>query len=131
MGTMISSSQNPKIKQVRALLGRPIERREAGAFLVEGVRLVEEALKLERSIQFLLYSADLSERGKEIIHRQKAKGVTAEEISVDLMQSLSETETSHGILAVLQLVQLPIPDSLNFMLILDQIRDPGNLGTLL
>ena len=40
---MISSSQNARIKLVRALAGRPKERREAGAFLAEGVRLVEEA----------------------------------------------------------------------------------------
>ncbi len=48
-----------------------------------------------------------------------------------LMQSVSETETSQGILAVLEVTQLPIPQSLSFVLILDQIRDPGNLGTLL
>jgi TrmH family RNA methyltransferase len=47
------------------------------------------------------------------------------------MQSLSETETSQGVLAVLERSQLPIPDSPDFLLILDQIRDPGNLGTLL
>ena len=40
---MIVSSQNSKVKLVRALAGRAKERREAGAFLVEGVRLVEEA----------------------------------------------------------------------------------------
>ncbi|MEO7840377.1 MAG: RNA methyltransferase, partial [Anaerolineales bacterium] len=48
-----------------------------------------------------------------------------------LMKSLSETETPQGILAVLEIIQLPIPNYLNFVLIPDQIRDPGNLGTLL
>jgi TrmH family RNA methyltransferase len=47
------------------------------------------------------------------------------------MQSLSETETPQGILAVLALTNSPIPNSPNFLLIPDQIRDPGNLGTLL
>jgi len=41
---MITSPHNPKLKLVRALLGRAKERREAGAFVVEGVRLVEEAV---------------------------------------------------------------------------------------
>ncbi|MBI4731488.1 MAG: 23S rRNA (guanosine(2251)-2'-O)-methyltransferase RlmB, partial [Chloroflexi bacterium] len=41
---MITSAQNPKLKLVRALLGRSKERRDAGAFVAEGVRLVEEAL---------------------------------------------------------------------------------------
>ena len=40
---MITSNQNSKIKLVRALLGRAKERREAGMFVIEGVRLVEEA----------------------------------------------------------------------------------------
>ena len=44
---MITSPHNPKIKLVRALQGRAKERREAGAFLVEGVRLVEEAVNCE------------------------------------------------------------------------------------
>jgi TrmH family RNA methyltransferase len=42
---MITSNQNSKIKLVRALLGRSKERREANAFVAEGVRLVEEAVK--------------------------------------------------------------------------------------
>ena len=40
----ISSPQNPKVKLVRTLTGRPKERREQQAFVAEGVRLVEEAL---------------------------------------------------------------------------------------
>jgi TrmH family RNA methyltransferase len=47
------------------------------------------------------------------------------------MKSISETETPQGILAVLELTQLPIPNHPDFVLIPDQIRDPGNLGTLL
>ena len=54
-----------------------------------------------------------------------------EEVESGLLQSLSETETPQGILAVLQFTQLPIPNSPEFILIPDQIRDPGNLGTLL
>ena len=45
--TMITSPQNIKIKLIRALQGRAKERREAVAFLAEGVRLVEEALAAE------------------------------------------------------------------------------------
>lgn len=128
---MITSSQNSKIKLVRALLGRAKERREAGMFVVEGVRLVEEAVKGDWRFETVLFDESLSERGKSQVASLKSKGIEVEEISTDLMKSLSETETPQGILAILQFSQLPIPNNLNFILIPDQIRDPGNLGTLL
>ena len=128
---MITSSQNPKLKLVRALLGRPKERRETEAFVVEGVRLVEEAIKANWQFQFVLFSDGLSERGKELVKTLTANQIEVEETSGDLLQNLSETETPQGILAVLPLANLSIPDSPNFVLIPDQIRDPGNLGTLL
>jgi TrmH family RNA methyltransferase len=128
---MITSSQNPKIKLVRALLGRSKERRDAGAFVVEGVRLVEEAVSSDWKFQFALHDETLSERGKLQVEGLKSKGVEIEEVSINVMKSLSETETPQGILAVLKLDQLPIPKILNFVLIPDLIREPGNLGTLL
>lgn len=128
---MITSNQNSKIKLVRALLGRSKERREAGAFVAEGVRLVEEAVKANWTCRFALYDETLSERGRLQVEGLKLKGVDVEEVSASVMKSISETEAPQGILAVLEQHQLPIPDSPNFILIPDQIRDPGNLGTLL
>jgi TrmH family RNA methyltransferase len=60
-----------------------------------------------------------------------SRDVDVEEISEQIMKSLSDTETPQGILAVLDFPNLPVPESSDFILIPDQIRDPGNLGTLL
>lgn len=128
---MITSTHNPKLKLIRALQGRAKERREAGAFIVEGVRLIEEAVNSNWKFRFALYDETLSERGKLQVESLKSLGVDVEEVSTILMKSLSETETPQGILAVLNDSRLPIPNSPNFILIPDQIRDPGNLGTLL
>ena len=128
---MITSSQNPKLKLVRALAGRSKERREAGAFLAEGVRLVEEALAANWPIRFVLYSSGLSERGQALVENLKGAEVEVDEASDDLLQAASETKTSQGILAVLDHTLLSIPHPVNFILIPDQIRDPGNLGTLI
>lgn len=128
---MITSNQNSKIKLVRALLGRSKERREAGAFVAEGVRLVEEAVKANWTCRFALYDETLSERGLSQVESLKSRGVDVEEVSVSVMKSISETEAPQGILAVLEFSNLPIPSFPNFILIPDQIRDPGNLGTLL
>jgi TrmH family RNA methyltransferase len=128
---VITSSQNPKLKLVRSLMGRAKERREANAFVVEGVRLVEEASKAGWEFQFALYSDGLSERGRELVDKLSANNIEADEVAGDLLQKLSDTESPQGILAVLEFTSLPIPESLDFVLIPDQIRDPGNLGTLL
>jgi TrmH family RNA methyltransferase len=128
---MITSSQNAKLKQARALLGRSRERREAGAFVVEGVRLAEEALRAGWPLRFVLYTAEVSSRGMELIEAGRARGIEAEEVSAQLMQSISETETSQGTLAVVERTDLTAPPAPDFILILDQLRDPGNLGTLL
>jgi TrmH family RNA methyltransferase len=138
--SMITSSQNPKIKLARALLGRPKERREAGAFVVEGVRLVEEAAARGWGFRFALYDASLNERGSSLVEQLLSRGIEVEAVSESLMKSLSDTETPQGILAVLELSQLPTlspgagegdPNDPDFILIPDRIRDPGNLGTLL
>ena len=130
---MITSNQNPKLKLVRALRGRAKERREAGAFLAEGVRLVEEALAAGWLFRFVLYGSQLSERGKALVEKLEKLKVDVEQVDDALLESVSETETSQGILAVLELPpsdsRFPTPP--NFLLIPDQIRDPGNLGTLI
>lgn len=128
---MITSNQNSKIKLVRALLGRAKERREAGAFVAEGVRLVEEAVKASWKCRFVLYDETLSERGISQVESLRSRGVDVEEVSASVMKSISETEAPQGILAVLEFTNLPIYQSPTFILIPDQIRDPGNLGTLL
>ena len=128
---MITSNQNSKIKLIRALQGRAKERREAGAFLAEGVRLVEEAVISNWGFRFALFDETLSERGKSQVEGLRSRGVDVEEVSTNIMKSLSETESPQGILAVLNDAQLPIPDYCDFILVPDQIRDPGNLGTLL
>jgi len=130
---MITSAQNPKLKLVRALQGRAKERREAGAFLAEGVRLVEEAQSANWPFRFVLFDETLNERGRSQVESLRSSGIEVDEVSTTLMKSLSETETPQGILAVLNdfTRSIPTPGSLNFVLIPDQIRDPGNLGTLL
>src|SRR5258706_11138310 len=128
---MITSNQNPKLQLVRALLGRPKERREANAFVIEGVRLIEEAVTAGWRFQFVLFSDGLSERGQDLLTVLIAHRVEVEEVAGALLQKVSDTEMPQGILAVLEFMNLEIPASPNFILIPDQIRDPGNLGTLI
>lgn len=128
---MITSTHNPRIQLVRSLHGRSKERREAGAFLAEGVRLVEEALAVGWPFRFVLAAESLGERGRLLVASLQAHGVEVETIVDNLVKTVSETEASQGLLAVLEPSPLPIPKDPAFILIPDSIRDPGNLGTLL
>lgn len=129
---MITSAQNPKLKLARALLGRPKERQEASAFVAEGVRLVEEALSAGWPFRFVLFSDGISERGKSLVASLRSHGVEVEQISAALLNAISDTGNTQSILAVLDLPTPSLPPStFDFVLIPDQIRDPGNLGTLL
>jgi TrmH family RNA methyltransferase len=132
LSAVITSSTNSKIKLVRSLQTRKRNREKESAFVVEGVRLVDEAINSNWGIKFILYDESLSGRGMDIIldlqdHRQ----IDTAQIAPQLMSEISDTETSQGILAVLELQTLPLPPSPTFVVIGDQIRDPGNMGTLL
>lgn len=128
---LITSPQNPKIKLVRALSGRTRERRQAGAFVAEGVRLLEEALASNWPFRFALYTSGLGERGQQLLTLMAQRGIEVEQISSKLLSAIGETESSQGILAVLA-DEAPQPvRPLHFVLIVDSVRDPGNLGSLL
>ena len=128
---MISSIQNPTIKYVRNLQVKSKVRRAEKAFIIEGVRLLEEAQDSDWETRLVLYSEELSERGMQLVEAFQSQGTKVEEVTSKLMRAVSETETPQGILAVMGMRSLPLPDVLDFVLILDQLRDPGNLGTIL
>lgn len=132
MSELISSSSNSKIKLVRSLQGRSKSRKDEGAFVAEGIRLVEEAISVAWPIEFLLFDETLSDRGLKLVEGIHQKGhIDISEITPPLMADVSDTETPQGILAVLKREAISLPPQPTFIVIADQIRDPGNMGTLL
>ncbi|MCB9135059.1 MAG: RNA methyltransferase [Anaerolineales bacterium] len=128
---MLTSPKNPTIQHIRDLQARPRARREHGEFVVEGVRLVEEALAARLTPHTLLYTPDVGPRGETILAGFRTLGVEATPVSDAVMQAASDTQTPQGLLAVLPIQPRPLPPAPNFVLILDGVRDPGNLGTIL
>jgi TrmH family RNA methyltransferase len=128
---MITSSQNAKIKRVRALAAQRKERQQQQAFVAEGVRAVEDALAAGIAPTLMLTSQQLSLRGRQMADAFQALGTEIEEITPTLMSELADTETPQGVLAVFDIPRLPLPNRPDFILIADLLRDPGNLGTLM
>jgi RNA methyltransferase, TrmH family len=128
---LITSTQNSKIKWVRALQNDAKARREAKAFVVEGVRLVEEALASGWEIQWMIYSDDLSGRGRALVEKFSQRGGALDSVTSQVMGAVSDTQNDQGILAVVEIRQPVLPAELDFVFIADSIRDPGNLGTMI
>jgi TrmH family RNA methyltransferase len=128
---MITSVNNPKIKWIRKLQEHSRVRKKENAFVVEGVRLAEEALGAGWKALNALYTPDLSERGKAVVERLIAQGTSVEETTGQVLRYCSDTETPQGLLAVLDWQPTHLQEKLDFAFIPDLVRDPGNLGTML
>jgi TrmH family RNA methyltransferase len=134
---VIKSPKNPTIQHIRRLQSRPKSRREAGQFVLEGRRLVADALDAGRVPDEVLYSSAAESEVFDLLERCRAltKGtgqrLIPTPVSEAAMQAASDTQTPQGILAVLQIASLPLPQQPTFLLILDAVRDPGNLGAIL
>ena len=126
---MISSKSNAKIKNVKKLLSSAKERRLQNLFVIEGVRLVKEA-PIELTEQ-LFISESLAKNGEFDISPYK----NVEMVSDEVFRSLSDTVTPQGVLALVKQPSWSL-DLSSFengckLLLLDDIQDPGNLGTIL
>jgi TrmH family RNA methyltransferase len=128
---MITSVHNPRIQAVRKLQAQSRVRRKHGEFVIEGLRLAEEALNSNWQARLVLFTEQLDQRGQAVLAGFSARRVPTEQVSASVMAAISQTETPQGIVIVLAIKPLPLPASLHFVLILDGMRDPGNLGAIL
>jgi TrmH family RNA methyltransferase len=130
---MITSPNNHRIKEARKLLRRR-ERYAQGQVLVEGVRLVRDAWLAGGRLSAVFYAPDaLGEEAAaaELVQELGAAAVELVPCSVGVFATLSETVTPQGIAATVALPNLAVPLRRSLTLLLDEVRDPGNAGTLL
>lgn len=127
---MITSTSNSKVKRVRRLQADRKQREREGAFVIEGTRWLDEVVQWTHTPEFVFYTESWREKSE---HNQILLQVTGptQLVSEEVMAAMSDTETPAGVLAILPLKPLPLPHSPTLLLILDRVRDPGNLGTIL
>ncbi|MGM0501414.1 MAG: TrmH family RNA methyltransferase [Bacillota bacterium] len=132
----ISSSSNSKIKYLRSLYHKKY-RREHQQFVLEGVRLIEEAIQEGASLEQVFYSDYLlrNERGEELLKNLEEQEISFYHIPDDLLQQVADTVSPQGILAVVDKINYNLEQVLlgqgKLILLVDQIQDPGNLGTII
>lgn len=128
---MLTSPRNPTIRHIRRLQRSARYRRDTGQFAIEGVRLVEEAVEAGFALDTILFAGDLDERGSAVLDRLRAAGHEPIAVADAVLRAAADTQTPQGLLAVLPIPTDPLPGGLSFMIVLDRVRDPGNLGAIL
>ena len=124
---MITTNQNKQVKRILKLKKSARERRKEKLFIVEGIRMFEE-IPEDR-----LYKTYVTEEFLEA-HRELFQKKNPELVSSQIMKELSDTMTPQGVLALVKIrefhmEQLARNDAL--LLVLENLQDPGNLGTIL
>jgi TrmH family RNA methyltransferase len=129
---MITSLANDKVRYARSL-GRRRTRYEEGRFCVEGLRLVADAWRAGIFPAFVFYAPELpaASEGAALIDALSAAGVPCYAAAEHVLQALSDTVTPQGIVAVLPLPTPQVTINPTLALVLDEVRDPGNLGAIL
>ena len=132
----ITSTRNPVVQYARSL-GRTRVRREEGVYLVEGVRLVREAIATSQSATLVLYDPDVLKRsasGSVLVNNLHDWAERAYEVDDHVLRAAAQTEQPSGVLAVLRRVSHRPLSTLRgapFGVVLDGLADPGNAGTIL
>lgn len=128
--TEISSLTNPGVKYVRRLQAERRFREREGAFVVEGTRWLAEVVRLGVPPGRVYYTAAWAARPEQAALLAQLPE-PAQPVSDAAMAAMSDTESPAGVLVVLPMPRHARPGKVDFLLILDEIRIPGNLGTML
>ena len=123
MAEWITSKANPTVQQVKKLMTSRKYRYERRAFVADGVKLVDEALRWGVGVEALILREDVDYPVPE--------GVRELRVPDRLMKELSRMDTPQGVLALCRMPEAGTAAAVPGCLILDGIQDPGNLGTIL
>jgi len=126
-----------KLKELRELTHKK-HRDETGKFLIEGVRLVGEAMNSDYKILEAFHTTDLSEHpgGEALLQTLKGKTSSVYQITNREMEVLAETVTFQGIVAVVKQKSFSVDAIMqrngtqSLLVAFDGVSDPGNLGTM-
>lgn len=128
---MITSKQNPLIKELQLIQKKKKERNNQKVFIVEGLRAVKEIPSLWEIHKYVVAKSFALEAEKVIIN----KSIPVIFVADNVFENISDTKTPQGIMAVVSQLDYQLEEIIKadqgFFIIADQVQDPGNLGTLI
>ncbi|MBW4661334.1 MAG: RNA methyltransferase [Drouetiella hepatica Uher 2000/2452] len=129
---MLTSLQNPLIKQMRKL-HRAKERQEQQIFLLEGTHLLEEACAVSYPLVTVCCTPTWQAQHPALWEQVIQRSQRTEVVTPEVLAAIATTVQPDGVVATAEHVSLnlPIVDTLHLGLALENIQDPGNLGTVI
>ncbi len=122
-----------RLKRVRRLASSPSERAEHGVFVVEGPRLVAEAVDAGLVVSEVYLTADATDEVSAVARRAADRGASLWELGPGGLDRIGDVRTSTGILALANRCDTSLASLVEpqFVLVLAGLADPGNVGTLI
>lgn len=133
--TYVSSSKNPIIKEVKSLYKKK-DRWTSKLYIIEGIKLVSESINFGMDIKYIIYTDSfLNINEGTSLYNEMCGRDNLVNVPENLFKEICDTENSQGIIAVVSFNLKNKEELLNkensFLLYLDEIQDPGNLGTII
>ena len=127
---MITSTTNKQIKMIQKLQKSSKERKQQGLFTIEGIRMFREIPA--EYMDKVYVTEQFYEKNKELFKDREPDDFVAESV----FEKLSETQTPQGVLATVKMRRYTLADVLGvtenpLLLVLENLQDPGNLGTIM
>lgn len=132
---MIDNPRSPRVRAVAKLAKRDA-RSETGLFLLEGPQAVSEALEFRPELLVDLFATPTAlERHGDIAQKAAAAGLEVEFVTEHVLEAMADTVTPQGVVAVCRQFPTSLKDILGsepkLIAILEEVRDPGNAGTII
>ena len=119
----ITSRKNPLIQSIRALGRSRRDREDAGLFVLDGEKLLREAIQFSAPVETVLWAEQAAFALPEGIRQ-----ITAPR---DLVAYVSPLEHSPGPVFTIRMPDRSVPDRVGQLLVLENVQDPGNVGTVI
>lgn len=135
MVTEISSKNNDVIKYVKKIISNSKTRKKDGVFLIEGLRLCEEASKNKVNIIKVFYTSKFYEKYSSLVSTIiNTNGSQGYIVSESIMESISDTETPQGIVCLCKIIDKKVSidkiKSYSKIILLENLQNPSNLGSI-
>ena len=128
---VITSRDNALFKSLRKLAQSGRERKKTGLALLDGEHLIAAYVERIGLPQMLIVSDSGQQRAEISSLMEHLPAVPLTLMSDTLFQEIAPVESPTGILARVEIPQLPMPEKIRFAVFLEALQDPGNLGSIL